>query len=168
MFCQQLIFNVIDFYCKKDYNLYEKSDLGYIISILIEVYNMKKIVAMVLSTVILILLCACTSNNTESKMFSQEITIIKNEKPSMSKTTMSNAIVNEVIDILGLIDKSPVQEGDAIDDWNIMVKLKIDDQELSYTIGEVFTDSDGRQYNISNCEEIECKLTEIYNKIDAM
>ena len=41
-------------------------------------------------------------------------------------------------------------------------------KELVYTIGSVFTDSDGRQYKVSNYEEIEDKLTKIYNELDVV
>ena len=128
---------------------------------------MKKAICVVL-TLIFCLLCACESHNTESNVFSQEVTIVKLPSPPKCKTTDSTSVVNEVINVLGLIEKNSTPNDVTAGGWSTMIRLKIDGNEFVYTLGgNLFTDSDGRQYNIDNCNEIEEKLTEIYNKIDA-
>ena len=87
--------------------------------------------------------------------------------PPMSKTTDSISVVNDVIDVLGLIEKSPIQSNDKINGgYEIIVKLKIDGKELIYTVGNVFTDSDGKQYNVTNFEDIKDKFNKIYDQIE--
>ena len=87
--------------------------------------------------------------------------------PPKCKTTDDVSVVNEVIAVLGKIEKSPIEDENINGGWSIMIKLNIDGQNFNYTIGGVFTDSDGKQYYVTNGDEIEKKITEIYNKIDA-
>ncbi len=131
---------------------------------------MKKILCIILSLTFIFLLCGCGAKDTESKFFSQKVTIVKMPSPTKCKTSNSIAVVDEVIDVLGLIEKSPINETvgkSNINGWEIMIKLKIDGQELNYTIGGVFTDADGSQYYTENLDEIKEKINEIYDKIDA-
>lgn len=129
---------------------------------------MKKL--LVLSTVLIVLLCGCDVSSTKSDVFSQEITIIKMPSPPKCKTSDKIADVDALLEILGLIDKSPISttaiESD-INGWEIMIKLKIDNNELVYTIGEVFTDADGTQYKIENLDVTKEKINKIYDRIDA-
>ena len=48
-----------------------------------------------------------------------------------------------------------------------MIKLAVDGNTFTYTVGNVFTDSNGTQYTVTNYDEIKEKLTEIYTEIDA-
>lgn len=131
---------------------------------------MKKFICLILSAVFMLLCCGCNqanANNTSNtdKAFSQEVTIVKMPSPPKCKTSNSIAVVDEVIAVLGEIEKSsPIENING--GWSIMIKLKIDGQELVYTIGNIFTDADGKQYNITNYDIIEEKINEIYNKID--
>ncbi len=128
---------------------------------------MKKIVPLILSVLLALSLCGCKSSDTQSTVFSQEVTIVKMPSPPKCKTTDDVSVVNEVIAVLGKIEKSPIEDENINGGWSIMIKLNIDGHNFNYTIGGVFTDSDGKQYNATNCDEIEEKITEIYNKIDA-
>ncbi|MBQ6717816.1 MAG: hypothetical protein IJN22_02850 [Clostridia bacterium] len=128
---------------------------------------MKKIICLLLSIAVIVSLCGCGSENTESINFSQEVTIVKMPSPPKCKTTDDVSVVNEVIAVLGKIEKSPIEDENINGGWSIMIKLNIDGQSFNYTIGGVFTDSDGKQYYVTNGDEIEKKITEIYNKIDA-
>ena len=137
---------------------------------------MKKLLLIITTLALCLLLAGCNTGDTslssnannKATKFSQEVTIVKLPSPPKCKTTDSNAVVNEVIDILGLIEKTSIPNEVNASGWSTRIRIKIDGQEFVYTLGgNLFTDSDGRQYNISNCEEIEGKLTEIYNKIDA-
>ena len=75
-------------------------------------------------------------------------------------------MVNEILNLLNKMEKSPTNTDVANGGWTTMIKINIDGQEFNYTIGSVFTDSDGRQYNVKNHREIEDKLTKIYNELD--
>ena len=128
---------------------------------------MKKLVCMILSMLLIVLLCACDNQNTESKVFNQEVTIVKMPSPPKCKTSSSVSVVNEVLATLAQIDKSPINKINGYTNgWEIMIKLNIDGQEFNYTIGGVFTDSDGTQYNTENLAEIREKINSIYDKID--
>ncbi len=126
---------------------------------------MKKVLCIFLSLTFM-LLCCCDKQDTESRVFSQEVTIVKMPSPPKCKTSNKIAVVDEVIAVLGEIEKSSTLE-DINGGWSIMIKLKIDGQELVYTIGKIFTDADGKQYNVTNYDVIEEKVNEIYNNIDA-
>lgn len=128
---------------------------------------MKKIISLVLSVILALSLCGCGNQNTESNVFSQEVTIVTLPSPPKCKTTDDISTVNEIIAILSEIEKSPIESENINGGWDIMIKLNIDGQSFNYTIGGVFTDSDGKQYNVTNREEIEEKIMKIYNKIDA-
>lgn len=128
---------------------------------------MKRIILLAISAILILSLCSCGNQNTESLNFSQKVTIVKLPSPPKCKTTDDISTVNEIISILGEIEKTPKTCGNT-NGWLIMIKLNIDGQNLNYTIaGDTFTDSDGKQYGIKNFDEIEKKITEIYNKIDA-
>ncbi len=128
---------------------------------------MKKIVPLILSVLLALSLCGCGSGDAQSTVLSQEVTIVKMPSPPKCKTTDDVSVVNEVIAVLGKIEKSPIEDENINGGWSIMIKLNIDGQSFNYTIGGVFTDSDGKQYYVTNGDEIEKKITEIYNKIDA-
>lgn len=128
---------------------------------------MKKFVSLILSVLLALSLCGCGSHDTQSAVFSQEVTIVKLPSPPKCKTTDDISVVNEVIAVLGEIEKSPIEDENINGGWSIMIKLNIDGQCFNYTIGGVFTDSDGKQYYVKNLDEIEDKITEIYNKIDS-
>ena len=127
---------------------------------------MKKALCIFLSLAILLLLCGCSGVD-GNKSFRQEMTIVKMPSPPKCKTTDNITIINEVLAVLTQIEKTPTDDAEIQGGWNIMVKLDIDGQQFNYTIGGVFTDSDGRQYHVENAQEIEDKLLGIYNKIDA-
>lgn len=129
--------------------------------------NMKKALCLILSLMFVVLLCACDNTDTESRVFSQEITIVKLPSPPKCKTSNSVTTVDKVIEILGQIEKAPTPNNVNAGGWSTMIKLKIDGQELVYTLGgNLFTDADGRQYIATNCTEIEEKITKIYNELD--
>lgn len=128
---------------------------------------MKKIVPLILSVLLALSLCGCGSGDAQSTVLSQEVTIVKMPSPPKCKTTDDVSVVNEVIAVLGKIEKSPIEDENINGGWSIMIKLNIDGRSFNYTIGGVFTDSNGKQYYVTNGDEIEKKITEIYNKIDA-
>lgn len=128
---------------------------------------MKKIISLILSVLLVLSLCGCGNSDAQSTVFSQEVTIVKLPSPPKCKTTDDISVVNEVIAVLGEIEKSPIEDENINGGWSIMIKLNIDSQSFNYTIGGVFTDSDGKQYYVKNLDEIEEKITEIYNKIDS-
>ena len=128
---------------------------------------MKKVFCVILSLLFIFVCCACGNQNTESQNFNQEMTIVKLPSPPKCKTTDDVSVINEVVDVLSKIEKSPIDSENINGGWSIMIKLNIDGQSFNYTIGSVFTDSDGRQYSVSNHKEIEDKLTKIYNDLDA-
>lgn len=128
---------------------------------------MKKFLCLILSIIFLFSFFGCEKSNTTSTTFSQEVTIVKLPSPPKCKTTDDISIVNEIIAVLGEIEKSPIEDENINGGWSIMVKLNVDGQEFNYTIGGVFTDSDGKQYYVENLDEIKEKILEIYDKIDA-
>lgn len=125
---------------------------------------MKKILSVILLVTIIFLLCGC--NDGKERVFKQEVTIVKMPSPPKCKTSNDIAVVDEVINVLGLIDKSPINDDVVNGGWSIMIKLNVDGQELNYTIGNVFTDANGKQYKVNNYAEIEEKLTKIYDELD--
>ncbi len=127
---------------------------------------MKKVFCVILSLLFIFVCCACGNQNTESRNFNQEMTIVKLPSPPKCKTTDDVSVINEVVDVLSKIEKSPIDSENINGGWTIMIKLNIDGQSFNYTIGGVFTDSDGRQYIVSNHKEIEDKLTKIYNDLE--
>lgn len=128
---------------------------------------MKKFLCILLSLILISIFCGCNNNDPESINLSQEVTIVKMPSPPICKTTDDISIINEVITILSNIEKSPINNDDINGGWNVMIKLKIDGKTLNYTIGGVFTDSDGKQYHINNLQDIEYKINDVYDKIDA-
>ncbi len=128
---------------------------------------MKKLICLILSSFLIFLLCGCDDNDTESNVFSQEVTIVTLPSPPKCKTSDDISDVNKIIDILGLIEKSPAAS-EKVNGWQYMIIINVDGQKLNYTISSaVFTDSDGKQYRIENFEKIEEKIMELYNEISA-
>jgi len=128
---------------------------------------MKKFVCAMFSIIFMLLFCGCDSRNTVSSEFGQEVTIAKLPSPPKCKTTDSVSVANEIIDVLAQIEKKPLDSEKINGGWQFMIKLKIDGQSFNYTIGNIFTDSDKKQYIVENCNEITEKITKIYDKIDA-
>lgn len=131
---------------------------------------MKKFISIIL-TFVFVLLCGCSSdtnnNSSDAKtVFKQEVTIVKMPSPPKCKTTDDSSVVNEVLELLNKLEKAPTNKDVINGGWSTMIKLKIDGKEFNYTIGSVFTDSDGKQYNVTNHKEIEGELTKIYNELD--
>lgn len=127
---------------------------------------MKKFLCLFIAILITISLCGCSYLNYENQNFGQEVTIVKMPSPPKCKTTDDLSTINRIISILGEIEKTPIEDENINGGWYIMIKLNVDGKELIYTVGGVFTDSDGRQYDVSNYKEIEDKLTKIYNEIN--
>ena len=133
---------------------------------------MKKFLSVIL-TIFFVFLCGCSSNtdnnSSETKtVFKQEVTIVKMPSPPKCKTTDDVSVVNEVIAVLNEIEKLPIEDENINGGWSVMIKLNVDGQEFNYTVGSVFTDSDGKQYKVSNYKEIENKLIKIYNELDVI
>ncbi len=130
---------------------------------------MKKIFAILLCIIMLLPITACAdkvpNNNTGANMtFSQSMTIVKMPSPPKCKTFSGLDTIEDVLEILRQIKK-----GEKVDDtngWQYMIKLNVDGRQISYTIGNVFTDADGNQYKVLNSDEILSKLDEIYAKIN--
>ena len=133
---------------------------------------MKKMLLVFLSLILIFTLCGCKTNinngSNAKKTFKQNVTIVKMPSPPKCKTTDNTAVINEVLSVLSEIEKTPINNEAINGGWNIMIKLNIDGKELNYTLGSVFTDSDGKQYNVTNHKEIEDKLTKIYREIDGI
>ena len=127
---------------------------------------MKRTISIILSLVFVFGLCSCRVTQNESTGLSQEITIVKMTSPPKCKTTDDITVINEVLELLNKMEKTSATDETVNGGWTTMIKLKIDGQEFNYTIGSVFTDFDGRQYNIKNYQEIEDEMTKIYNKLD--
>ncbi len=131
---------------------------------------MKRFLLIIL-TLVFVLLCGCSAstdnNSSDTKtVFKQEVTIVKMPSPPKCKTTNDSSVVNEVLELLSKIEKTPTNKDVINGGWSTMLKINIDGNEFNYTIGSVFTDSDGKQYNVINYKEIEDKLTKIYNELD--
>lgn len=133
----------------------------------------KKIFSILLTIVLGLTFVACGDSNTSSNgdtknksEFMQEVTIIKMPSPPKCKTSNSSSVVNEVLMLLREIEKAPSTCGNT-NGWQYMINIKIDGQELSYSIAsDTFTDSDGQQYSITNYNYINEKISSIYEKID--
>lgn len=134
-------------------------------------FLMKKFLCILLSVFLVFLISGCdngTFNNSSdtNEKFGQAVTIIKLPSPPKCKTTNSNSVVNDVLHVLAEIQKTPIESDKINGGWNIMIKLKIDGKEFIYTVGNIFTDSDGRQYKVNNYNKIEEKLIKIYDELD--
>lgn len=130
---------------------------------------MKKVLCVVFSAIFIFSMCGCNKQNNKAAKFSQEVTVVKMPLPPKCKTSNSISVVNDIIKVLGLIEKTPTASENINGGWSVMIKLKIDGQEMVYTIGDtIFTDADGTQYNITNFDYIEEKINDIYIKIDAV
>ncbi len=120
----------------------------------------------------LLLLNGCTSkavndSSSQNKIFSQTMTIVTMLSPPKCKTTTNITTINKVLNVLGQIEKAGAVPENSKGGWYYLIKLNVDGTELTYTVGEgLFTDIDGKQYNITNSEEISEKLKQIYNEID--
>lgn len=95
------------------------------------------------------------------------MTIVTMPSPPKCKTTGDTAKINKVMNVLSEIEKAPTDNDDDINGWFFMIKLSVDGKTFTYTVGNVFTDSNGTQYTVKNYDEIKDKLTEIYTEIDA-
>ncbi len=132
---------------------------------------MKKAIIVFLCLAILFSLCGCktkkvTTSSTQNKTFSQSMTIVTMPSPPKCKITTNITTINKVLDILGQVEKEEIVSKSK-GGWYYMIKLNVDGTVLSYTIGgNLFTDLDGRQYQISNGKEIEEMLKQIYDEID--
>lgn len=127
---------------------------------------MKRVVCLFFVFLFVLLICGCDNKKTESKIISQEITIVKMPSPPKCKTTDSNAVVNEVLDVLAQIKKSSLIDEKVNGGWEYMFKLNIDGETFIYTVGTIFTDADGKQYNVENYEVIKEKIEEIYDDMN--
>ena len=137
---------------------------------------MKKLLSFIIALSISLSLTACVSNDTSSKKssnndvttFTQEVTIVKMPSPPKCKTSNSSSVVNEVLMVLREIEKTPSTCGNT-NGWQFVIKIDIDGQELTYSIAsDIFTDSDGQQYVITNYDFISEKISAIYDKIDTL
>lgn len=130
---------------------------------------MKKIVCMVLCVFMLLSFIGCSIEETNSANinFEQLMTIVTMPSPPKCKTTGDTAKINKVMNVLSEIEKAPTDNDDDINGCFFMIKLSVDGKTFKYTVGNVFTDSNGTQYTVKNYEEIKDKLTEIYTEIDA-
>lgn len=130
---------------------------------------MKKIVCMVLCVFMLLSFIGCSieENNSANINFEQLMTIVTMPSPPKCKTTGDTAKINKVMNVLSEIEKVPIDNDDDINGWFFMIKLSVDGKTFTYTVGNVFTDSNGTQYTVKNYDEIKDKLTEIYTEIDA-
>lgn len=134
---------------------------------------MKKIFSILLTIILSITFVACGNSNTSStgyinnkSGFTQEVTIITMPSPPKCKTSNSSSVVNEVLMLLREIEKAPSTCGNT-NGWQYMINVKVDGEELIYSIAsDTFTDSDGKQYVITNFNYISEKLSSIYEKID--
>lgn len=134
---------------------------------------MKKFLSVILVLSIVFLLCGCSTdadnNISDTKTnIKQEVTIVKMPSPPKCKTTDNSSVVNDILRLLNELEKTPSDKDVANGGWSTMIKLNIDGKEFVYTIGSLFTDSDGKQYCVSNYQEIEEKLTKIYNELDVV
>lgn len=130
---------------------------------------MKKIVCMVLCVFMLLSFIGCSIEETNSANINLEqlMTIVIMPSPPKCKTTGDTAKINKVMNVLSEIEKAPTDNDDDINGWFFMIKLSVDGKTFTYTVGNVFTDSNGTQYTVKNYDEIKDKLTEIYTEIDA-
>ncbi len=124
---------------------------------------MKKIIALILSLVLCITLVGCASSGSE---LSQTMTLVRMPSPPKCKTFDDIGQIDKVLSVLNQIEKGDVLTED-VNGWVYFIKLNVDGTELCYSIGGVFTDADGRQYEVLNFEEIKSKLDDIYGQIDA-
>lgn len=133
---------------------------------------MKKITVIILCIAILLSLIGCKASKIDNsskpeKIFSQSIRIAKKVPPRKSKTTTDVSTINEVLNVLSQIQKEKEiterKKGGTI----YGIYLDVDGNQISYAVGGIFNDADGKQYEISNSDEIKEKLEQIYQKIDA-
>lgn len=131
---------------------------------------MKKIVCMVLCVFMLLSFIGCSmaETNSANANFEQQMTIVTMPSPPKCKTTSDATKINKVMNVLSEIEKAPTDNDGVIKGgWFFMIKLAVDGNTFTYTVGNVFTDSNGTQYTVTNYDEIKEKLTEIYTEIDA-
>ena len=73
--------------------------------------------------------------------------------------------INKVLNVFAEIEKEPIGEDVIGDGWDFLIKVTIDNEMFTYSVGDVFNDSDGRQYKVKNYDEIKEKLSKIYSDI---
>ncbi len=127
---------------------------------------MKRFICLILCFCMSVLLIGCDNANNESTVFEQTLTLVTMPSPPKFKTTDSITDIDKVLNVLGEIEKTPIDDN-INGGWYFMIKLTVDGTTVNYTVGGVFTDADGKQYNVENWDYIKEKLTEIYAKIDA-
>lgn len=131
---------------------------------------MKKVLCLIMCVTMLLMIFGCkgevTNNNSNlDKQFSQTMTLVTMPSPPKCKTTTDMTVINEVLNVLGEIEKGKMLT-DVNGGWHYMIKLNVDGTELIYSVGGVFTDADGRQYEVLNSEKIKEKLNKIYVQLD--
>ncbi|MDO4608319.1 MAG: hypothetical protein Q4B40_03915 [Clostridia bacterium] len=133
---------------------------------------MKKIFSVYLSLILILTLSGCNQKQTDNNFgkdttFSQTMTIVTMSSPPKCKTTTNITTINKVLTALEQAEKIKSVSNNNKAGWHLMVKINIDGTEFNYTIGgSIFTDIDGKQYEITNAQEIEENLKQIYNNIN--
>ncbi len=126
---------------------------------------MKKFICLILCLCMSVLFIGCDNENSENTVFEQKLTLVTMPSPPKCKTTDSISDINKVLNVLGEIEKAPIDDG-VNGGWYFMIKLTVDKSTVNYTVGDVFTDADGKQYNVENWDYIKEKLSDIYAEID--
>ena len=127
---------------------------------------MKNFICLILCFCMLIPFIGCDSTDNESTVIEQKLTLVTMPSPPKCKTTDNLSTINKVLNVLGEIEKTPIDGDKAAGGWYFMIKLTVDGTTVNYTVGNIFTDADGKQYNVENWDYIKDKLTEIYNEMD--
>ena len=126
---------------------------------------MKKIISILLTVSILFLFSGCNNTDTVSTAYRQEMIIVTMPSSPKCKTTNSMPTINKVLNVFAEIEKEPIGEDVIGDGWDFLIKVTIDNEMFTYSVGDVFNDSDGRQYKVKNYDEIKEKLSKIYSDI---
>ena len=125
---------------------------------------MRKVLCLLLIIPLIVFSSACEPKNNQSEAVGQELTIATMPSPPKCKTTKNVGIIDSVLRVMAEIEKEP--SDDNTNGWYYFIELDVDGQSFKYSLGNIFTDSDGKQYKVLNYDEIKAKLTEIYEKID--
>lgn len=126
---------------------------------------MKKIISILLTVYIMFLFSGCNKTDTVSTAYRQEMIIVTMPSSPKCKTTNSMPTINKVLNVFAEIEKEPIGEDVIGDGWDFLIKVTIDNEMFTYSVGDVFNDSDGRQYKVKNYDEIKEKLSKIYSDI---
>ena len=125
---------------------------------------MRKVLCLLLIIPLIVFSSGCEPKNNQSEAVGQELTIATMPSPPKCKTTKNVGIIDSVLRVMAEIEKEPAD--DNTNGWYYFIELDVDGQSFKYSLGNIFTDSDGKQYKVLNYVEIKAKLTEIYEKID--